>query len=232
MTISLLSELQQLSSGLTRETAATLLGEARDCIRVRAATTESLKSRFGGAIPAVLFQHQSSLELTGLRMMADIFLSEVPPTGLLPDRGRLLILADNGEDIRVRTFCALLPEDTPTVRAGSVQEQCLSEVPVRFEASLSLPEFYPPSDNMWDIFNIIERFGVNRSRLLGHIAPEVTSTIDSNEADWVLLAQFDSFDPLEELEWWDNGRLQVIIPRKEIECGLFRESKGVIVGVG
>ncbi|MEE8451074.1 MAG: YwqG family protein [Thermoguttaceae bacterium] len=77
--------------------------------------------------------------------------------------------------------------------------------------------------------------GSGSSRLRGH--PSCNGDVIDTQRyhkhmDWTLLLQIDSFDPIEEMCWWDNGKLSFLIRRSDLKKRRFSKTIAYLAASG
>ncbi len=227
--MSLEDDLMPMIQKLTENSRSLILKDLRPCVLAEA-TDVSCKSRFGGHVEYLGSDTGIRRRLDGLYLLCDLCCSEIQCHSDLPKTGRILVFAGEDDDVVVKTECFFLPdEDDKQWRRESVGG-AYDEVYVGFRSSLSLPEFRLDDEDMCVVWELFEKFKYLSTRLLGHIDPDAPSRVEP--AEWELLIQIDSVEPISELNWWDNGKLQVLIPKGGIASRNLSGSVGVIVGFG
>ncbi|MBL8812986.1 MAG: DUF1963 domain-containing protein [Planctomycetaceae bacterium] len=227
--MSLEDDLKPMIQKLSEKARSVILNDIRQCVLAEA-TDVSCKSRFGGHVLYLGNDADIKNRLDGLYLLCDLCCSEIPCTSGLPQTGRILVFAGDDDDVLVRTECFFLSDEDDGQWQRESTGGVYDEVSVCFRESLSLPEFSLTDEDLLAVWELYERFKYNNTRLLGHVASDAVSRVGS--ADWELLIQIDSVQPISELNWWDNGKLQLLVPRGGITARNLSGSVGVIVGFG
>ena len=237
----MLIELDELMAPLSHALQQQLRSDLQSCVRVlekSSTCTEQPKSHFGGDIRRSLPSFTVATDCAPMDFIADISFSEVPATRNLPPHGRLLVFVED-QDLGpvLQTRCIWLQDEQsysglslPAIRN---EDRQFERVCVVFEPSISV-QIRPKDAEVDSIRRIQERFGLDGTRLLGHWNSEDRAMLEKHclNNDWCLLLQVDSFEPLSELIWWDNAKLQILIKHSDLKSHDFSNTVGVIVDIG
>ncbi len=212
-------------------------------------------SHFGGLphIPDGFDWPVDSGEL--MTFVAQINLSDLTDGTLgLPDSGWLAFFVGGAEATGSESVVAYFSDDaeisefTPPEGVAFRNDRYLigdptngvfPATPVKFKLSPSLAPFnlhaYDDDDIIDAYIDLHGDLSVGLSHLRGNPYCD-GDCIDfdqfSKHKDWTLLLQVDSFDPVEEMCWWDNGKLCFLIRETDLKKRRFSKAIAYLAAVG
>lgn len=190
-----------------------------------------------------------------MTFVAQINLSDLSDGTLgLPDSGWLAFFVGGAEATGSESMVAyfardaelseLMPPEGVTFRndaypIGEPISGVFPATPIKFKLSPSLAPFNMDAHDDDDIvdayIDLREDLSVGLSRLRGNAYCDGES-IDfdqfSKHNDWTLLLQVDSFDPVEEMCWWDNGKLCFLIRQSDLRKQRFSKAIAYLSAIG
>lgn len=212
-------------------------------------------SHFGGLphVPDGFKWPAESGEL--MTFVAQINLADLKPESLgLPDSGWLLFFAGAAEATGTEAFVGYVPSnldvavlEPPDGRSfrndgypiGDPIDGVFPGVPVRFKLATSLAPFNMHDHDDDDIIDgYVDLHGdlsTDYSHVRGNLycdGEQIDFPSFARHKDWTMLLQVDSFNPVEEMCWWDNGKLCFLIRQSDLAKQRFSKCIAYLAAIG